>query len=405
MNVAMFGTFDIGNFGDIFFPIVAEKMLAELGPVSLTRFSYRQMSSDSWCYDVEAIQRFPEMMHKFDLVIVGGGHLIHFNKYMALGYHPTDERIPHPVGFWWLPAVAAAAAGIPVALHGVSTSPAFPEWAEPLMRAFVDSLDYATVRDEKSQAQLLKYARPGVEIPIVPDSVFSVGDFILRGKKSAAFEAFAASIDLGPDYMIIQPAHDLRHVKSQILELAAAARARGWRVLELPIGYEIGNDVGFYGDVPDLRRVSEWPKPELLAEIIANAQAVAGVSLHLSIVASTYGIPVYRTPFSADSKFILLKTLPNVRFIGSNSSLVGWSDAPADLTQVSIWKDQLNVHWRRMRETARAPSQRVRARGWEMLCATPEAMRRAQSLSDRTKEARGDLRRQAQLLKYRLSRR
>ncbi len=403
MKIAMFGTFDIGNFGDLFFPIIAEQKLSELGPVTITRFSYRAKSHATWCYDVEPIQRFPELADQFDLVIVGGGHLLHFNRHMALDYMPTDPTIPHPLGFWWLPAVAAAMAGIPAALHGVSADPAFPRWATPLLKAFTDSLDYVSVRDPKTHALLSKYAQPGQEIAIVPDSVFSVSDVLKRGAPSAAFKAFSEEIGLEPNYLIIQPSHALRRFKPEILNLAADAERRGWQVLELPIGYEIGNDIGFYGDVPGLKRVRSWPQPMLLAEIIANAQAVAGISLHLSVVASAYGVPVYRTPYADTSKFILLRDLPNIRFLTDDAPLVGWSDAEPDLTVVQEHKARLDKHWRRISELARGPKRTPKARGWELLCDAPAAFRGTRDLSDSVAELKGDLHRQAQGMRYRLS--
>ena len=58
--VGMFGTFDIGNFGDLLFPIVAERKLAQLGPTELVRFSYLKKRAPEWCYDVEPIDSLPE---------------------------------------------------------------------------------------------------------------------------------------------------------------------------------------------------------------------------------------------------------------------------------------------------------------------------------------------------------
>lgn len=404
MKIAMFGTFDVGNFGDIFFPIVAEKKLAEFGPAEVTRFSYRAKSKDSWCYDVEPIQSFPDRASEFDLVLVGGGHLLHFNRYVAPGYGPTDPMIPHPLGFWWLPAVAGAMAQIPVALHCPSASPFVPEWAHPLMLAFMDSIDYAAVRDEGSLANLKRFVGPGKDISLVPDSVFSVSDFLHRGQPSPEYQALAAESGIGANYLVLQPSDILRPHMAAVRELVQAAHDRGWEVLELPIFNEHLNYPGLFGDLPGIRRIRDWPDPLLLAEVIANAQAVVGVSLHLSIVASSYGIPVYRTPFANNSKFILLNRFPNIHFLGDGRPLCGWSDAEPDMSVALDVKAQLQNHWRRLAETARPPGPATHARGWEQLCATPKNFRQNRNGTDTRREVTADLVHRRQLMFFHLRR-
>lgn len=384
MKVAMFGTFDIGNFGDILFPIVAERKLALLGEITLDRYSYRAKSAEVWCYDVLPIQTFPARAAEYDLVLVGGGHLVHFARMMAEGYLPTDPMIPHPLGFWWLPAVAGAAMGVPVATHGISCDSKFPDWAEPLLAAFVDSADYLTVRDDRSRQRLEDRNRTGKGIEIVPDSVFSISDIITPGQTSATFEGFRREVGLKSEYIIAQPSYSLRMVKDDVLRIASEAKARGLQVLELPIGFEIGNDIGFYDDAQGFVRVNEWPEPLLLAEIIANAQAVIGISLHLSIVASAYGIPVFRTVYTPQSKFNLLDVFPNVRFLGRGEPFRALNDAAPDLTVAHAARDQLEIHWHRLRELGQNRNQRVPRPGyWEMLCRIPAAFERNASWRDR----------------------
>jgi len=336
LKVSLFGTFDIGNFGDLMFPIIAERKLSELGAADLTRFSYRAKRADSWCYDVETIQSFPSHIGDTQLVIVGGGHLVHFSRAMAQGYGPSDRRIPHPMGFWWVPAVAARMAGIPAALNAVSVDTSIPRWAEPLMSAFVDSLDYVAVRDVQSQHRLQRFAATGAEIKVVPDTVHSVSDVVHRGSHSAAFREFSGRVGLGPDYVIVQPSMILRDHREAVGSLLEDALSEGFDVLELPIFRE-GVDVGgFYGSHRCVKTLDDWPDPLLLAEIIANSRSVIGVSLHLSIVAAAYGIPVHRPRYSSESKFSALDGLPGITWLESSPRL-SWldtNDADADLSEV-----------------------------------------------------------------------
>lgn len=387
MRIGMFGTFDIGNFGDILFPIVAEKKLSQLADVNLQRFSYRKMQADSWCYDVSPIDSLPDALDTLDLILIGGGHLLHFTREMAEGYYPPAKHIPHPLGFWWLPAVCGAMAGLPVATHGVSTSDRFPDWGEPLLRTFASSVDYFTVRDTLSAERMACYG--AADVSVIPDSIFSISDVLHRGNPSAAFLEFKKQHGLGEKYLIVQPSDQLWKRRDQVIGLIADARGRGWDVLELPIGFEIGNKPGFYGGAHGLIEVKSWPEPFLLAEIIANAEAAVGVSLHLSIVASAYGIPVIRPSYARSSKFILLDKLPNIAFLQDRPALHGRSDREPDMAVASELKMQLDAHWAKIIVLAgdNRPRQIRKAVGaWDQLCATPAAFRAAQSGLERAQE-------------------
>lgn len=374
------------------FPIIAERKLSELGAADITRFSYRPKNSDSWCYDVEPIQSFPNHIGDTQLVIIGGGHLVHFSRAMAQGYGPSDRRIPHPLGFWWVPAVAARMAGIPAALNAVSVDPSIPRWAEPLMTAFVDSLDYVAVRDLQSQVRLRRFAASGAEIKVVPDTVHSVSDFVQRGSHSAAFSDFSARVGLGSDYVIVQPSMILRDHRESVGRLIADAVREGFDVLELPIFRE-GVDVGgFYGSHRCVKTLSEWPDPLLLAEIIANSRSVIGVSLHLSIVAAAYGIPIHRPRYSSESKFAALDGLPGMIWLESSAGLRwrGTPDSDVDLTEVERRKRVINEHWARIYELTESPRCPGRTRGWDQILQTPDAFRRAGGVRHGLPEVRRD---------------
>jgi len=405
MRIAMFGTFDIGNFGDLLFPIVAEKKLG-LGEGELDRYSYRHMDRTAWYYDVLPVQEFPHRAERYDLALIGGGHLVHFVSEMAEGYRPTDPAVPHPLGFWWLPAVGARAMGMNVATHAISCDAHLPGSADALLAAFVDSADYLTVRDPASQARLDAHRTTGAPVEVVPDSVFSIPDIIRRGAPSPSFDAFRRTTGLHDKYIVVQPSYSLRRFEAQVLDLAHAAKARGWEVLELPIGFGIGNDIGFYTESHGFKKVETWPEPLLLAEIIANAQAAVGISLHLSVVASSYGIPVYRPSYTRESKFIALDGLPNIRFFEKGGVFEGADDGPADLSVARAHAAALEAHWKRLRDLAQRPGT-VRAMPgyWDMLGKSAGMATTDVPLSDRIRTLGTTLRARRGRLSRKLQRR
>src|SRR5437762_2061392 len=77
IRIAIVGTFDVSNFGDLLFPLLAERELSKrLTNIELIPYSYREMSDASWPYRVRSLDGFAEEIMDFDLVLIGGGHLI-----------------------------------------------------------------------------------------------------------------------------------------------------------------------------------------------------------------------------------------------------------------------------------------------------------------------------------------
>lgn len=402
MKIGLFGTFDIGNFGDVLFPLVAQAMLQRARPgTQLELYSYRPKSSANWYYDVLPIQSLPERLGSLDLVLVGGGHLLHGNRYMAAGYGPTDPSIPHPFGFWWLPVMAAAMARVPSALHGVSIDPGFPGWCEPMLKAFAETVDYPSVRDTASQARLSGWA-PSRDVTMIPDSIFSISRLIERGKLSPQCAAYFSEHGLHEKpYLIVQPSAALRAYMPFMDRLIDLALARGWAVLELPIFAEAHNRVGVFASRPGVISATHWPEPMLLAEIIANSAAVAGISLHLSIVASTYGIPVFRPRYARGSKYILLDGLSNISFMDDGSAdLRDAANAYTPDRRIGQWQASLDQHYDRLIALAMEGSQRIErhVRGWDMLRDIPDSFRQRRAFGERLADVKLHARRSRHFL-------
>jgi lipopolysaccharide transport system ATP-binding protein len=258
------------------------------------------------------------------------------------------------------------------------------------------SLDYTAVRETKTAQRLAAYAPPSKEISIIPDTVFSIPDIIQRGQHSAPFDTFCKDHMLKQPYLLVQPSDALWRQREQIEGYIAAALAKGWQVLELPIGFGIGNKPGFYRTL-GVTQVKYWPDPLLLAETIANCEAAIGVSLHLSVVSASYGIPVYRPSYSGESKFILLDGLPNIHFLETAPLLKGFQDERPDLAMVTSYRRKLDTHWRSIKDlaaNAHAPTPEKAAAAWRQLVATPEAFRAGRHLVDRRSELMTRLTRQ-----------
>jgi Polysaccharide pyruvyl transferase len=343
----MVGTFDVENFGDLLFPLLAHEELGNrLDRPELVLYSYREKSGESWPYDVRSLVRLPDEIDQLDLLVVGGGHLVRFDKEVAPGYEPPSTRIHHPTGYWLAPTLLAACYGVPVAWNAVSTSLDTPDWARGLLRHALEAAAYVSVRDEPSLAELLR-VDPDATVELVPDSAFAAARLI-PAERSVGFRKFCSSAGLVEPYVVVQPSPHLAGRARQIDSLLQQAHAQGVAILELPISPCLGDEPGILGLTVGTQWPTSWPDPLLLAEIVSRAEAVVTRSLHLSIVALACGVPVHRHRSAPDPKYRALDGFPGI---------VWWDDGedppaaergigrrPTD-SEVDRQVGRLQTHW------------------------------------------------------------
>src|SRR5688572_13223564 len=155
IRIGMVGTFDVANFGDLLFPLVARQELARrLGPVEICPYSYNARSAASWPFAVSPLDRLAAEIGTLDLLLVGGGDIIRFDPLIALNYRPNSPDIHHPTGFWLAPIFLAHTAKVPVAWNAPGLPLEIPSWAHALVRASVAVSAYVSVRDQASHDRL-----------------------------------------------------------------------------------------------------------------------------------------------------------------------------------------------------------------------------------------------------------
>jgi lipopolysaccharide transport system ATP-binding protein len=292
-QIGLFGTFDVENYGDLLFPLIAEAELAErLGAVKLHRFSYHARTPPGWPYTVTSLAELPRMAASLDGVLIGGGFLIRFDKEVAPGYGPPTDGIHHPTGYWLTPALIALQHGLPLIWNapGMHCND-LPAWADPLMELAFPHSSYIAVRDEPTRNALVRFV-PKDRIEVIPDTGFGISR-LLKGEPSAEFNRLRDTAGLNGPYIIIQAALGLdfflRFIKQH------AHRLREYRFLALPIGPVLGDHAAILEEyqLPGLVSLPVWPHPLLLAEVIGQASAVVGHSYHLAITALACGVPVF----------------------------------------------------------------------------------------------------------------
>lgn len=373
-QIGIVGTFDVENYGDLLFPLIAEEELrARLGAVKLHRFSYHAKSAASWPYDVTSVADLPDIIEQLDGLLIGGGFLIRFDRYVADNYGPPSPHIHHPTGYWLTPALMAQSRGIPVAWNapGMHCND-IPRWAEPLLELALGASASIAVRDAPSKAALSRFVDPQ-RIEILPDTAFGIAS-MLPAEESAELQELRERIGLTKAYLVIQPIRWRDNAFPAFLT-RHVARFANYQFLALPMGPVLGDGDEHLGDAASrFVRLPFWPRPQLIAELISQASAVIGYSYHLAITALATGVPVFTSVPLDEGKFTALRDFATVHRLssieeGANAffSRLGKTE-PLDSVRATL--PPLARHWDRIADSIRGGRQPVPpafARFWQTL--------------------------------------
>jgi hypothetical protein len=305
-EIGICGTFDVANYGDLLFPLLAELELKErLGAVTLHRFSYHAKTRPDWPFDVTSVTALPQLIDHLDGLLIGGGFIIRFDKDVAPGYFPPAPEIHHPTGYWLTPALLALQHNVPVVWNAPGTDGKdIPAWAYSLMQTALTLSRYVSVRDESSRSSL----EPCTNAPVavVPDTAFGLPRLLnLAGTPSAEFTRLCEASGLDRPFIVVQAKYGLegfvRFIKNH------AEQFRDFRFVALPIGPALGDREEIIDvDLPGVVRLGYWPSPLVLAELIGRSEAVVGQSYHLCITALASGVPVFARHDQPSCKYSVL---------------------------------------------------------------------------------------------------
>lgn len=325
-RVAIWGTFDVDNYGDHLFPRVAAHELSRRLPgVVVAPFSPYGRCHPTRLDDGRAAaplgawsrERAGELAAAHDLVMVGGGELMHLNDPLLAPVYGTtpDELARMAPSRWFVEGLGPELeAGCPVVWHGVGVPWAPGDEAAGRLRAALADRAYVTVRDRHSAERL---AKAGVDRPVdvVPDSALLLDRIMpvesLRGRV-AALRAAGRYPPADSPVLVVQGCDLLvPHVA------AAAGAVAHWRAAH-PEGEVVIVETGrCRGDAlfaaaleEALQPLVTWRLPETvrvedLAAAIAAGDLFLGSSLHGAITALVYGRP-----------FVLLKLFDEAKLDG-----------------------------------------------------------------------------------------
>lgn len=294
-RLALFGTFEVENYGDRLFPIIFQKELSARLPNHTLKL-YSPLGSIS--QNIQPIMDHTPLQNDVAAAfVIGGGDLISFSPNIAPFYkeHWAHRLSPH-TACWALPAIHRGE-NIPLIWNAPGVPNPFSIEEAFLIRTLCQDVDYLSVRDELS-ATHLQQAQIEKEIVVVPDTICCLSKHFsaksLEEKARAVFDPLG--LKLG-EPLIFQASPALE--KNQIPLIAKRLIQLGKRlkrpILLLPIGYcHRDQDV-----LANLKNCSpnafhlclQKLDIESTAAVIAHGGCFLGASLHGNITAFSYGIP------------------------------------------------------------------------------------------------------------------
>jgi len=298
ITVYQFGGFDIANYGDLLFPLLAEKRLSSLG-VKIVAVSPIG-SEPVWgnCLPSVGIDRIVSVSGKPSAVLIGGGDILTLLPTKLPAYNQGSVHIfAYPD--IWIGASCFADGKVPVCWNAPGVPRPFSEVQRGYVRDCIDRSSYVSVRDEQSRNFLLE-AYPDAEISVVPDTAWDISNLWTTDELEETYErVFSCRGERRPARSIVV------HLKSQVMFSCSEEVIAGWldevsrkfdvKIFLVAFGPCHGDDklaiaVGSYMKTSPLI----VDKPNSLREIascIAHAQMYVGCSMHGLITASSFCIP------------------------------------------------------------------------------------------------------------------
>ena len=310
-RIGVSGVFDMSNYGDLLFPLIARHRLESAGVEIIPIAPTSQSSGIGDALDPTGITPVLLGDEPLDGMIIGGGYIIHACPMDFLDSYALGEAGDWAAASLWLGAtLAAALSDIPLVWNAPGVLFPFVSRQRPIINAALAAADYVSVRDRGSRALLA--APEGINIANVVDPIADLARMWPLESLAADFGRFTAR------KQVFQPERLLAlHVRNRSLrgvdmaEFAATLDAFAAAHELTPVLMAIGAS----HDDPGVARAlsARLSHPHILLDdptglreitaVLAHARLYVGASLHGYIAAASYGIPGVLVARPAYKKF------------------------------------------------------------------------------------------------------
>ena len=353
-QIGIVGTFDVENYGDLLFPMIAaEALRCRDSGLALVPFSLNGRSAGDWPYEVRPTAELAGRLPGLAALLIGGGQIVRFDDTYPVDV-PPGARVP--LDYWLLPALAAAISGTPVFWNAVGAWTDSPRAAglDPIVEEAFAASRLVGIRDAASRNHLARIA-PNAATTLLPDTAFSLARLWPLGPESDAFRAWRRTLGLSGRYAVVQ-ANAAMRLHGEAIERQLQSMGVGSAVI-LPVCWCHGDRADHAPRLATRSLLShKWLDPHLTREIIARSDIMFGSSLHASITAISYGVPVVRGVQYTERKFEQLGEFEGVAAIDNRAATDRLARRSRGIEARALaHADQLDLYWDLVAATARKP--------------------------------------------------
>lgn len=296
-NIAICGTFNVENYGDVMFPVIFEKAMRE-----------RNLDFDLYLFspgerDVETLApgavvypvRELNLIHKknpLDAIVIGGGALIHYSK-IPVKMANSQEFIDYNIyDSWYTPIEFAVRNNIKVIFNLPQVPYDFDEAVKQVTKEAFKAAEYISVRDCKSKEFInAAFDNENPIVTVCPDSVCCMPQLISSEyladirKNILPFEQKYAVIQFNPQ----KPDSE----NEDMLKIIKRLSSENMKVVLLPLGYTHNDDavLNTYNSENGNLCFTFEKKLNIfeMAAVLAGCDIYIGASFHGAITAIAYG--------------------------------------------------------------------------------------------------------------------
>ena len=297
-NIAIIGTFDVKNYGDLLFPEVLENELKKrLNLNKLYMFSPNGGIKPFTKEKVYPIRDLEKIINDvgIDAIIIGGGNIIRLDKTIARDYNRSYEAA---YGLWQIPILLACKYNIKVVFNAPGVAFPFNSTQNIFNKFFFDKLDYMSVRDEESKEFLGNEYKD--KCVVVPDTINIISSLYSKEELSNNYKELVKEKivpDIG-EYVIFQTRiiwDNQEHYILKVKELLNyITKVQGKKVMIMPIGY-VHNDIEICRkfidkDNKNIYLIEKELSPYDMLSVVATSNGFIGTSLHGIITSNIYDV-------------------------------------------------------------------------------------------------------------------
>lgn len=353
-RIAIFGTFDVENYGDLLFPLIAQNRLAEAGTAIVAVSPTANVTRYRDTVPVLSLDGFARAADTFDGILIGGGNIVHLRDFGLPGYGSTA----YP-SLWAGASAHAVRHGLPIVWNapGVLAPESLghdPDWAKRVTAA----ADRFAVRDQQSADAMADWT--GRRPEVMPDTAADLARIWPAPVMTDRFAQIRDLLDIPDKRHVIA-----LHVKERSLRGTSVADFANQldTALEecdaVAVLVAIGRCHGDHDLVEAINRAAprrtfafqDADTLQDIAAVIAGSDAYLGASLHGHITAAAYGVPARLVAVPDLHKF----SGQAVQLGRSDDVVTSWDIALKDLAHVlklskqplpAAVASQLDAHWR-----------------------------------------------------------